>query len=41
MKVTKLTEEDDIKAYLTTFECLMKAYDIQKERWSFKLAPVV
>ena len=39
VKVTKLTEEDDIEAYLTTFERLMKAYEIQKERWSFKLAP--
>ena len=36
VKVTKLTEEDDIEAYLTR---LMKAYEIQKERWSFKLAP--
>ena len=39
VKVTKLTEEDDIEAYLTTFERLMKVYDIQEERWSFKLAP--
>ena len=39
VKVTKLTEEDDIEAYLTTFERLMNAYDIQEERWSFKLAP--
>ena len=39
VKVTKLTEKDDIEAYLTTFERLMKAYDIKEERWSFKLAP--
>ena len=25
--------------YLTTFEWLMKAYDIKADRWSFKLAP--
>ena len=34
-----MTEKDDIEAYLTTFERLMKAYDIKEERWSFKLAP--
>jgi len=39
VKVTKLTEEDDIEAYLTTFERLMKAYEIREERWAFKLAP--
>ena len=39
VKVTKLTEEDDIEAYLTTFERLMQAYEIQRERWVFKLAP--
>ena len=39
VKVTKLTEEDDIEAYLTTFERLMKAYDVREERWAFKLAP--
>lgn len=39
VKVAKLTEEDDIEAYLTTFERLMKAYEVKKERWSFKLAP--
>ena len=35
VKVTKPTEEDDIEAYLTTFERLMK---VSRERWSFKLA---
>ena len=39
VKVTKLTEEDDIEAYLTTFECLMKAYEVREDRWAFKLAP--
>ena len=39
VRVTKLTEEDDIEAYLTTFEWLMTAYEIPEERWAFKLAP--
>ena len=38
-KVSKLTEKDDIEAYLKTFERLMIAYEVRKERWSFKLAP--
>ena len=32
VKVTNLTEQDDIEAYLTTFERLMKAYEIARER---------
>jgi hypothetical protein len=39
MKVSKLTKSDDIEAYLTTFERLMKAYEVQEGRWSYKLAP--
>ncbi len=39
VKVSKPTEEDDIEAYLTTFERLMQAYDIPKARWAYKLAP--
>ena len=39
IKVTKLTEADDIGAYLTTFERLMQAYEVPQERWAFKLAP--
>ena len=38
-KVSKLTEADDIEAYLTTFERLMGAFSVPKERWVFKLAP--
>ena len=34
-----MTEDDDIEAYLTTFERLMQAYEVSKDRWSFKLAP--
>ena len=39
IKVTKLTDADDIEAYLTTFERLMQAYEVPRERWAFKLAP--
>ena len=39
VKVTKLTENDDIEAYLTTFERLMLAYEVKKEKWAYKLAP--
>ena len=39
IKVTKLTEADDIEAYLTTFERLMQAYEVPQEWWAFKLAP--
>ena len=38
-KVSKFTEADDIEAYLTTFERLMGAFSVSKERWVFKLAP--
>ena len=38
VKVTKLTEEDDIKVYLTTIEHPKKEYDIQEDTWSSKLA---
>jgi len=33
------TEDDNIEAYLTTFERLMAAYEVKRERWAFKLAP--
>ena len=38
VRIPKLTEEDDIVAYLTTFERLMTAYEVKAERWAFKLA---
>ena len=38
VKMPKLTAEDDIVAYLTTFERLMRAYEVKRERWVFKLA---
>ena len=38
VKVQKLTEEDDIVAYIATFERLMIAYEVKHDRWVFKLA---
>ena len=38
-QLNKLTEEDDIKAYLTTFERLMEGYRVDRDRWSYRLAP--
>ena len=39
LKLAKLGEEDDIEAYLTTFERMMAAYEVGKPRWTYKLAP--
>ena len=39
MRLTRLSDGDDIEAYLTTFERMMEAYGVSRERWPFKLAP--
>ena len=39
MKLTKLTESDDIEAYLTMFERITEAYEVGRARWTIKLAP--
>ena len=39
LKITKLSDQDDIEAYLVTFERLMEAYEVLKQRWAFKLVP--
>ena len=39
MKLTKLTESDDVEAYLTTFERMMEAYQVDKAKWAYLLAP--
>ena len=39
LRLTRLTEQDDIEAYLLTFERMMEAYEIDRSQWSFKLAP--
>eukprot|EP00731_Ephydatia_muelleri_P002426 Em0001g2426a len=38
-KVAKLMERDDIEAYLATFERTMTAYEVNRQRWVYKLAP--
>ena len=35
VKLPKLAESDDIVAYLTTFERVMKANEIKEEQWVF------
>ena len=37
-KFTKLTEQDNIEAYITIFEQKMTAYGVNKSRWSYMLA---
>ena len=39
VKLMKFTETDDIEAYLTTFKRMMSAYEVEKTRWAYKLAP--
>ncbi|KAL5516789.1 hypothetical protein EMCRGX_G002202 [Ephydatia muelleri] len=39
LRMVKLTDCDDIEAYLTTFERLMAAYSVPRAEWIFKLAP--
>ena len=37
--VARLSESDDIEAYLTTFERTMGAFRIEESPWAFRLAP--
>ena len=39
VKLSKLSEADDVEAYLTTFERMMAVYEVDRARWAFKLAP--
>ena len=39
VKLTKLSENDDVEAFLTTFERMMTAYEVEPSKWAFKLAP--
>ena len=39
VQLVRLTEKDDIETYFTTFERVIEAYEIDKSRWAFKLAP--
>ena len=37
-RLTKMEEGCDVEAYLTTFECVMPAYEVPRDRWSLNLA---
>ena len=39
VKLVLLSEKDDIEAYLVTFERIMEAHKVGKERWAHYLAP--
>ena len=39
LKLTKLSESDDIEAFLTTFERTMKSYAIPEKHWACRLGP--
>ena len=39
VKLTKLSDQNNIEAYLTTFERVMTAHGVDEERWTYKLAP--
>lgn len=39
VKLVKLSEQDDIESYLTTFERVMRSYEVKEERWAVKLVP--
>ena len=41
LKLTKLSEQDDIEAYLTTYERMMVIYEVPEERWAVRLAPLL
>ena len=39
VKLVPLSEKDDIEAYLVTFERIMEAHKVGKERWAHYLSP--
>ena len=39
LRLTRLTEQDDIEAYLLTFARMMQAHEIERTRWAYRLAP--
>ena len=39
MRQVRLTEADDIEAYLTTFERMMEVEGAEEATWAFQLAP--
>ena len=41
VKLTKLTETDDVEAFLTTFERVMTIGRVPEETWTLRLAPLL
>ena len=39
LKLTKLSESEDIESYITTFERMMQVHAEEEARWAFRLAP--
>ena len=39
LKLQRLTNNDDVEAYLVTFERLMSMYEVPQNHWAYKLAP--
>ena len=39
LKLTRLSDSDDMELYVTTFKRMMVAYEVKEARWAFKLAP--
>ncbi len=37
--LSKLSDSEDIEAYLTTCERMMSVYEVPEDQWVFKLAP--
>ena len=38
-KLTKLSEQDDVEAYLTTFERMMGMFEVDRAHWAHMVAP--
>ena len=38
-KLAKLTESDDVEAFMLTFERMMAAYEVEERRWAYIVAP--
>ena len=41
LNLTELTELEDVEAFLSTFERMMRVYGVKEDRWAFKLDPQV
>ena len=39
LKLSKHNKKDDIEAYLTTFERVMRIYEVPEDRWAVRLVP--